>query len=189
MNIDEYSTHTSMNNLLVGIIIIVVILVITIVTMMNVSTYEKYLYGAWIAADDEFCETAEIDSMLLFIGEPTLNWRSRVRIAYLVICPNECKQGLTITYRRGWGGPWLHNYKIVADVKFEDDQLWDERCELVIDMVKGTMIITGIKSKTIYAKLCKQHDITNIAATLEDAKMVNTDEAIKVLDSTEISSD
>ena len=152
------------------IFIIIVILYFT--ATWNVNTYEDYLYGFWIAEDDEFCEDSEIDSMLLFIGKPEDNWFSRERTCYLVIMNNICAQGFKMKHRTGWGGIGISDYKINAEIAFDDEQIWDDNVKITVDMRTGTMKIVGADG-TLYAKLNKQHDVSNITNKMEETELID----------------
>lgn len=150
--------------------VVAFIIIIIIILSMNVSVYEKYMYGSWLAEFDDFCETAEIDSMMIHVGEKLKG--KNERLCYIIISPDLCKQGFKMSYSNGWAGPWVREYKIRAKIEFEEEQLWDEYCDITINMINGTMKIVGCESKKLYALLCKQHDITNVNSDLEETEMV-----------------
>lgn len=153
--------------MIVGAVIILIILIIFYTIFnWNTSAYEDYLYGCWVAEDDAFCESAEIDSMMIFVGEPErAGWSSVVRNCYLIIMTDMANDGFTLEYSPPWGGVGIGKYSLRARVKFDEDQLWDENVTVTVDMRKGTMKIRS--GDMVYAKLNKQHDITNVARDLE----------------------
>ncbi|QYB17455.1 hypothetical protein PV-S19_0091 [Pacmanvirus S19] len=161
-----------MESYLIAIIIVVIIFILYNIVTWNVNSYEDYIYGFWVAEDDEFCEDSEIDSMLLFIGKHEDSWCSRQRTCYLIIMNNICAQGLKIDYKTGWSGIGIGKYKIKCGVEFDDEQIWDENVEIIVDMLSGTMKIIGYDG-TLYAKLNKQHDVSNLAEVMEDSAMVD----------------
>ncbi len=149
------------------LVIVVVIIVIWNVATMNTNAYDEYLYGLWIG-DDEFCEDAEIDSVLLFIGESDGGTRN----AYIVIQVDGepvCNQGLVINHSRGWAGPGIDKYTVTASVDFDEEQLWSEdgRVKITVDMRTGIMRIWA--GDQLYAKLYKSMEISNtFVGDLED---------------------
>ena len=166
------------------LIVLVLIIIFYIAFTWNVPTYEKYLYGFWVAEGDEFCEEADIQSMLVFVGTSANSWLgSTTRNCYIIIMDDLANQGFTMKYRSGWSGTGIGKYSVRAEVKFDEDQLWtegedsdDATCNVVmtIDVIAGTLKIrgTGKNSKIVYAKLHKQHDTTNMASLLEDEEVV-----------------
>lgn len=164
------------------LIVLVLILIFYVTFTWNVPAYEKYLYGFWVAEGDEFCEEADIQSMLMFVGTPTNSWfGSTTRNCYIIIMDDLANQGFTMKYRSGWSGTGIGKYSVRADVQFDDEQLWtdndDDTCDVLVtaDIIAGTLNITGTgkNSKVVYAKLHKQHDTTNTAALLEDENVVD----------------
>lgn len=159
--------------------VIIIVLVIILIARCNTSTCEDYLYGAWCAEDDDFCEEAEIDNMVIFIGKPTRGWFGNItRQGYLIIMPGLCQQSFTMCYRAAWCGPKLKKYTVRASIEFDDDQIWDKQCDVSVDILRGTMKIKGCENKVVYADVYKQHDVTNIADSLEDTKLVDSEEVI-----------
>jgi hypothetical protein len=148
-------------------IVIVLFIIIYFILSWNTSTYEDYLYGFWVAEDDDFCEEAEIDSMLLFIGEAENGVRTVSRTCYIIIMTNMSNQGFTLNYVPGWGGPGISKYHIHATPEFDDEDLWGDNVTLEINISEGTLKIYS--GDTVYAKLNKQHDTTNMARELDGA--------------------
>jgi hypothetical protein len=151
------------------IIIFIILIIFYNIFNWNTRAYEDYMYGCWVAEDDAFCEDAEIDSMMIFIGEPESKgiFGSTVRNCYLIIMTDMANDGFTLQYSPQWGGVGVGKYSVHAKVCFDEDQLWDENVLLTINVIKGTMKIRGKDSDMVYARLNKQHDITNIAQDLE----------------------
>lgn len=150
--------------LLYGICIIVILLVVYLLATWNVSASEDYLYGFWVAEADDFCERAEIDSMMIFIGEPVRSWRNVTRTCYIIVM-GHTTQGFTLDYTRGWAGPSLGPYSVSACARFDTEQIWDEDVTVTVNPIDGSLVITN--GETVYAKLSKQHDTTNMAKALE----------------------
>lgn len=163
------------------LIVLVLIIIFYVAFTWNVPTYEKYLYGFWVAEGDTFCEEAEIESMLVFVGTGTNSWSGSIsRNCYIIIMDNLANQGFTMTYRSGWSGTGIGKYSVRAEVKFDEEQLWtgdddSTTCDVIvtIDVIAGTLKIrgTGKNSKVVYAKLHKQHDTTNMASLLEEEEV------------------
>jgi hypothetical protein len=151
--------------MILAIAVVAIIIILYYILNWNTAAYEDYLYGCWVAEDDAFCESADIDSMMLFIGEPESKGFSTARTCYLIIMTDLANDGLTLRYRPNWGGVGLGKYSVRAEVCFDDEQLWDEEVTLTVDMRKGTLKIRN--GDMVYAKLHKQHDITNAAKLLE----------------------
>lgn len=145
--------------------VVVVIVLIYIVLTWNTGACDDYLYGFWVADGDDFCDRADAESIMLFIGEPE-GWFTVERPIYLVIMNDLCNQGGVLSYRRGWAGPTVGRYGVRAGVKFDDDQLWPERVNLAVNLLDGTLQIE--EDGVVYAKLVKQHDTTNIARLAKD---------------------
>lgn len=151
-----------------GAIILVIILIYKFATW-NVGTYEDYLYGFWVAEDDEFCEQSEIQSMLLFVGENDMSWGKNTRQCYLIIMDDLCNQGLTLTYRSGWAKAGIGKYKIKAGAVFDTEQIWPDEVVITVDMRSG--VLTVRDGDTLLAQVTKQHDTTNAAKAMESAKL------------------
>lgn len=132
---------------------------------MNISTYEDYITGFWIA-DSEFCETTEISDMLVWFG-PAESTGSRS--CYLVINPDIANCAFELKYWRGWGGPTIGTYHISAECnfpEFAEDPPMPATVDIAIDMITGQMRISS--GDKVYAKLIKSHSITNAADAESD---------------------
>jgi len=150
--------------------IIIVIVLIYYVSWRNTNSYEDYLYGFWIAEDDDFCDEADVDSIMLFVGESS-GWYNKSRTCYLIIMNDICNQGITLNYHSGWCGLGLGKYKIAATAVFDECQIWDEDVNIIVDMSNGCMHITDMDDK-VYAVLHKQHEVTNSCRGLAAAELV-----------------
>ncbi len=155
-----------------AIALVIVIFVVYGLASWNTSTYDDYLYGFWVAEGDEFCQNAEIESIMVFMGEAENGLRSRTRTCYIIIMNDMCNQGFTLTYVPGWAGPGIGKYQITADVTFEEEQIWTDKVNINVDMKTGTMEITSADSDVVYARLSKQNDTTNIAKAAESVELV-----------------
>ncbi len=123
----------------------------------NVCIYEDYIQGFWAASDDIFCEKAGISSMLLYIGESV---GSEPRLGYIVI-DELTSQGFSLEYKTGWAGINLDCYHLHAKVKFDEEKIMPTHIDISVNILDGVMKITS--DGVLYARLEKQHDITNIA--------------------------
>ena len=146
-----------------------VVFVLYILATWHTRTNEDYLYGFWVADGDAFCEESDIESMLVFIGEPT-GWWKATRMCYIIIMDDLCNQGFTMKYRRGWA-PTVGKYSISADVVFDDIPIWEDNVTFTHDIRDGTLTICS--GDTIYAKLTKEHDTTNLARAVASVELVD----------------
>lgn len=161
-------------NLHLAIAIVAIIVIIYTLLYWNTTAYEGYLYGFWAASGDDFCAESEIDSMMVFIGEAECTWKpypwTRTRPCYVIIMNDLCNQGFTLSYRPSITGVGLGMYCIWADVVFDDEDIWPGSVSICVDMRVGTMKIYA--GDTIYAKLQKQHDTTNLASECAAAELI-----------------
>jgi hypothetical protein len=148
------------------ITIVLVIILMIIVRMRNV--YDDYMYGFWVADNDDFCEKSGIESMMIFIGLPERGWINTTRTCYIIIMDDLCNQGFTITYRLPLYCTTI--YTLNAGVDFDDEKIWPDTVKIQIDMHAGTMKI--FDDSTLFAKLVKHHDTTNMVRRLESAEFV-----------------
>jgi hypothetical protein len=156
------------------ITISIVIIILIVYLSYNVSTYEEYMYGLYVA-DSDFCASAEISSMLIFIGEPLKGWFSTTRPCYIVICDDITNQSFTINYRRGWGGPSIGEYNINSVIEFDSEDIFETNGESVtfsFDMTKGSLKI--FKGDNLYGKLYKQADISDLLTVSEDSSEIES---------------
>lgn len=144
--------------------IIVIILIITV--WYQAHQCEEYMYGFWVATDD-FCAEADISTMLLFIGRPT-GWISRARQCYIVISDDIYNGAVSLSYLPSL--PFPGRYCIKASIDAEPGLGWPKDVYLCADSFRGTLDITG-PDGTVYALMCKQHDITNTATQMDAAEL------------------
>ena len=140
-----------------GVIVVVILVWLLYWYRSAQKCHEDYLYGCWTVDSGAFCEDADIDSMMLFIGESD----GYERNAYLVISPDVCNQGLTLRLSGGWN-PCCDEYSWSSSAEFDDSPIWPEQLKFVVNRADGTLRIFG-EDDVLYASLCKQHDITNAA--------------------------
>src|SRR4051812_26845040 len=78
---------------------IIAVAVLCVILMM--CRADDHLYGHWLAEGDDFCEAADIESMMLFVGRPQYTWRRVLgectRTCHLIIM-DAVNTGLTLTY-------------------------------------------------------------------------------------------
>jgi hypothetical protein len=142
--------------------IYIAVLVFLLLLIIYINTSDDYLYGFWLAEGDEFCEKAEIESIMLFIGSATGRiWRERR--AYLIIMNDMANDALTISYTKPMFGG---KFTITATPTFDEEQIWPDTVQIDVDSHSGTMKIYS--GDRVYAKLYKQHETTNTAKLLED---------------------
>lgn len=154
------------NNIVVALIIIVIILYIY--SSINVSVYEEFMEGLWVA-DEIFCEEAGLKSMLLYIGPVSVDgWFSRTRGAYVIAMDDVTNQSFDITYKRGCGGPFINKYEIHTTTSFEQDQFFPESLSMRFDIGRGVLQLFTYEDKTpvLYGAFYKQNDIS--AATKDE---------------------
>lgn len=146
----------------IAIAIVIILIIIYCYCTWNTSLNEDYLYGCWLADDDEFCDESDMKSMMLFIGD----YDSGERLCHLVIMDDICNQGFSIKYRPGWSGPTVGKYRIYTKATFDEFPIWPEDIVIDIDIRRGTMVIHS--DGTVFARLNKQHEITNSCRRLDN---------------------
>ena len=155
---NKLATYGIGPRVLYAVIVVVILVVIYAVASMNVAPNENYLTGMWVG-DDLFCEEAEIDSMLLYIGEPV---DGRMRNGYIVIQADGemVSQGFMFEHRPGWAGPSIGGYTVHGIIDFEDDPIWsdDGRITITTDMRTGLMRI--YHKDQLYARLYKSMELS-----------------------------
>ncbi len=67
-------------------------------------------------------------------------------------------------YYPGWSGLSTEKYTVNAGVEFDEEPIWPDNITVSIDVYSGTL--TVYSGDTLYARLNKQHDITNVARLL-----------------------
>ena len=154
---------------LIAIAVVIVILLIYIVGARRSGDLCEYTAGAWIAPD-EFCEEAELQSLMIVFAEPErVGYFGRVeQLGYIVATPNAINTGLKMTYNRG-ASLSPHKKTIYATVEFDDGPLWGEtnpaECVIELDMQTGRMIIRN--DNTVFASLFKENNISDLIKDVE----------------------
>lgn len=148
-------------------IIIHVLIIMYFTVTVNTATYEDYMYGLW-TADQDFCDDAGIESMMIFIGPPIKSWTSTTRAGYIVICDDISNQPIEITYRTGWAPPRVSKYVVSAKIKFDTEDIFecgDQPVTFTFDMSAGRLTIEGEK---LYGVFYKQNALSNSFAVNQD---------------------
>jgi hypothetical protein len=153
------------------LLVVLVIIVLYKIATWNVSAQEEYLYGFWVAEDDDFCEESEISSMMVMIGAPESGWFSNQRTCYIVVADDICSQGFNISYTTGWASIGVGTYRINCEVQFDDENIWPDEVTIEVNMQRGTMRIYA--GETVYAMLNKQHEITNLCFAADNAEIID----------------
>lgn len=149
--------------------IVVIIVLIWVVGAKRSSAINDYIAGAWVAPD-EFCEEAELESLMIVFGEPTTSaFGSVEQLGYIVANPN-ISAGMTLLYSRGFTmSPYEKTFSV--NVEFDDGPLWGESnptdVTIDVDMVKGRMIIRD--GDTVFAELYKSNDVSDLIKGVEAA--------------------
>lgn len=150
--------------------IIAIIVILIFYVHMNITTYDRYIGGLWLGCE-KFCESAEIDQMMLYIGKSNISWLGKIsREFYLVITGEDgdviCNQGGNLSYRHGWGGAWIGPYTINARYEFEgDNDIWadqtsDGKIKITVDIARGLMRICA--GDVLLAKLYKSNELSEM---------------------------
>lgn len=147
-----------------AIVIVILIIVYYVSNRSDTSQIEQFITGCWVAPDD-FCDNAEIQSMMLVFGQPEDNSSSVKRPGYLVITPNMVATPVTLEYSRGAGSGDSHRRRFTARVSMEDGPDWGEEITISANMTAGSMEISGMRDgvDTVYARLYRQNDISALA--------------------------
>lgn len=143
-------------------IIIFCIIIVYYIATYNNSTYEDYMHGFYCADDDAFCDRSDIDSMMIFIGKAEHGWLSTERTCYMLIMDDICNQSFTMKYRGGWGGIGVGTYTITADMEYDEDCIWGDKCRFEFDIIHGQLTIYD--GDLVCAKLYKNAEITALAS-------------------------
>lgn len=156
---------------LIAFAIVIVILLVYIVGRKRSSELCEYTAGAWIAPD-EFCEEAELQSLMIVLAEPeSTGFFGQVKqLGHIVATPNAINTSMTLTYNRG-ASLSSHKKNIHATVEFDDGPLWGEsnptECVIEVDMTTGRMIIRN--DTTVFASLFKENNISDLIKDVEAA--------------------
>jgi hypothetical protein len=168
---EELKNKVSTRSLIIAVIVFVIVIVLWNIASMNTGANEDYLYGLWVG-DDAFCEEAEIDSILLFFGEPEHGWKTETRNGYIIIQADGetvYNQGLVLKYAKGWAGPGVGKYTVCGSIDFDEEQIWSEdgRIKITTDMRTGIMRVHY--GEQMYAKLYKSMELSNVVVDDSDS--------------------
>ena len=152
------------DKILVACVLMAIIVVVYFCRQYQSRKNDDYLYGMWMADNDDFCAAGDITAMMLYIGSAAGNFcgSTVARPCYLIVMDDIYSGGFDLTYTRGWSGLCGSKYQIQAHVGGVDDlpPLWPEQVTVAIDTQKGTLTVRD--DTTVYAKLTKQHDVSNL---------------------------
>lgn len=145
----------------------ILIVVIYVIAHWNTGVQEDYLYGFWVAEGDAFCEEAEIDSLLMYLGE----YKNGSRECYIVIMDDVTNQAFKLTYSRSASGPGVSTYRVRALAEFDETDIWGDGdgktyVDVAVDMRDGTIRITNGDKLLVRAR--KQHEVTEAAKYLDE---------------------
>lgn len=148
--------------------IIVVVVLVIIYSMYNLhgKDYEEFMYGYW-QGDEGFCDECEVESMQLFIGEPTEQsffkklGGKKERLAYLIINDNITNQQIKLSYKpAGAFSLGLPKYEFFAEIEYQEECEIPAEATFEFDMKKGRLRIHD--GKKIYAVMYKNHEISEL---------------------------
>lgn len=147
----------------VVILIIIIVVLVHRLYVMHDATYERlsdYMYGYWVG-DANFCEDAEISSILLFIGENTLKSPVYKRNAYLIINNDITNQQICINYNKS-DCAITDDKRCLVKVKidFTDDTIIPSDVHIDYDIVDGLLRIHD--GETVYGVFYKDHEVTDM---------------------------
>lgn len=137
-----------MQNYIIGFIIVFLLLWVYELHRINCM-----ISGVWLS-DNEFNKDAEIESMFLYIGPP-VGLFCQKRKCYIIIMNNiintECEMHYTNL---------MPSSEITFDVKFTEDVPLSGTCK--IDLQTGAMRIFDEKNKTLFARMYKSGELSEI---------------------------
>lgn len=162
----------------IAVIVVIVIIIIWSISSGNSSAaIDEHMTGCWVAPDD-FCESAEIGSMMCVFDKPSAGWLGGAdsREGYIVILPNGVKSPMNMKYV-SCKHTDQYECEIRAIITFDDGPDWGtEPVSLRIDMRRGAMTISGERDgvKTVYARLYRQNDISDLVTGImtEDSNAI-----------------
>lgn len=174
---DSIIVKARANPLITAVIIVVIIVVLVWFYRASGASdaISEHMTGCWVAPDD-FCESAEIGSMMCVFDEPDKTGIGRE--GYIVILPNGVKSPMHIKYV-SCSNKGHYQCTIRANVTFDDGPDWGEDpVSIEIDMLRGAMTIVGERDgvKTVYARLYRQNDISDLVkgiVSAEDAAAIS----------------
>lgn len=164
------------NKLLIAIIVIVVLIII--ISFIGYKYYnlqktqsnkvDKFISGMW-QANDEFCQKADIDKMLLYIGDGL-----EEKNAYLLIYSEgnvvvSKKLQIKMYPVKVSSSEWESEYKVeIIDADDPDDtslnDIMPSKVNMKLSIINGRLCL--YKKKKIYADLFKDNISTNLANIL-----------------------
>ena len=159
-----------MNEIIISISIVAVIVVVAAwcIVVRLTEAAEVALGGVWVASNDEFCRAADIDAMMLVIGEPVSDsWAgnplaSVVRPAQLVILDGIHSGSFDLKYRRGYSFS-AEKYEITAELMTDlydgtsykspshdnTDTLWCGPVTITLDIPRGLMVVVDASDEIV----------------------------------------
>lgn len=150
----------------VSLCVVVILVLVWIGWNCSAPEYEKFITGMW-KGDSAFCESSGMSSMLLYIGEPSHNWRRTTRDCHLIINNDITCQAVKITYKRGSTG-WCRvgKYRILCDLEFDEDPVMPEKnLTFDFDMATGKLCIHC--DGTLYGLLYRDNELTDMADAVD----------------------
>ena len=158
--------------LIAGFVVILVLVTITYIYRTSHSYY-PHIMGIWHASK-EFCSEAEIDEMILYIGEKvSSNMSGQTHGGYIIIraggIPVENKYvEMTIVPEFGFGGN-KHNFTATID---ELDTMPGE-LQLQLDICDNTILLSD--EDQVYGHFIKNNDASLLAKANRENKLEITD--------------
>lgn len=137
-------------------------IIIFLILYFYLVNADEHIGGYWVADDTDFTEKADINSMMLYIGDQSQSWYSPKiqRECYIVISPNVANHGFSMSYSRSWNSHKNH-YEISPVLEFdEEDEVLPSLAKWKFDILKGELTIT--KDDKVYAKLHKQNELSTL---------------------------
>lgn len=157
----------------IGILVVIVIVLIYWYFTLRAESFDDYLYGFWLADQDEFCESTGIKSMFIFVGDKGAQGD---RPGHIIISDDMSNQSFVLRATPGWCTLTSRKNTMRANIAFDDEQIWPADVMIDVNMSTGEMKIHS--DGVLYAQVLKQHDVTNAArASAEADSMLNAGEA------------
>lgn len=150
-------------NLLVSTLIAFILIIVLFVGFDNrVEEYEDFMGGLWVC-DEDFCERAGVDSMMIWVGSPATSWLTTTRNCHILINDDYANQGFVMKYRKNSivGLPTTHHdYAINAELEFEEDEIMPSPLNITLSMRNNTLRMYD--DTTIYGLFYKDHETTDM---------------------------
>lgn len=110
--------------------------VILIVILVVIYYSKPAIDGFWVA-DDDFCEDAGCDSLMVYIGEKTKGYRTCMLVITddIVSQVFKLKEGIDTSC-----SPWKTKKR--CTIEFDGDQFWPKNVIITTDLNTNTMVIT-----------------------------------------------